>query len=625
MSKKVTKKTFVLLITIIMITATMLIVPETLASTGTRLYIDPPSIIDPSIEPCTTFIVNATLENITDLWNWQVKIFFNPDVLECTDAFIPPDSPFKFALSPTPSIDNDAGFVMLGSTQLSGMPSEDGSGTLACIEFHVKSKGVSNLNFDETLTYLKNPGMQFIPANLEDGYFSNWIPPPPAKLYVNPARVVNPMLTPCNNFTVNISIINATDLYAWQLTVPFPTAIINALNVTEGPLLKSGGTTVFEYDIIHTVNATHGVVLMRCNITDGTGVNGNGDLATITFHVEDFGETSIPIIDEVLYDSLDSALPHDTFNGYFNNMLIAKLSVEPPEIIDPTLIPCSEFDINITLDDVEDIKSCQFNLTYNTEPLTVIGITFFKVLNQIPTPSMILDDQAGFIWVKLIYPNTITTYSPLPLIKITFHVDAFGISWLNLTDTRIKDSLGQPIIHEVQNGYFASVIRDIAIIDVKTYSTLVYQGWLTYINVTVKNEGDLTETFDVKAFYDVTLINMITVENLPPNENMTITFTWDTAGVPACSNYTISAEAVPVLYETDLEDNILTDGVVEVWLMGDINGDRVVDMTDMGLVGAAFGSAPGDLYWRAEADLDQNNLVDMTDLGLVAQNYGKTC
>lgn len=608
-----------------MITATMLIVPETLASTDTRLYIDPPSIIDPSIEPCTTFIINATLENITDLWNWQVKICFNPDVLNCTDAFIPPDSPFKFALSPTPSIDNDAGYVMLGSTQLSGMPSEDGSGTLACIEFHIKSKGVSNLNFDETLTYLKNPEMQLIPANLEDGYFSNWIPPPPAKLYVNPPRVVNPMLTPCTNFNVNISIINATDLYAWQLTVPFPTAIINALNVTEGPLLKLGGATVFEFDIIYTVNATHGVVLISCNITDGTGVNGDGDLATITFHVEDFGETSILIIEEALYDSLGNALPHDTFSGYFNNMLIAKLSVEPSEIVNPELVPCSYFCINVTLDDVEDMMSCQFNLTYNTAPITFTSITFYKVLDQTPTPKIIADDEAGFVWISLTYPNPITTYSPVPLVRIEFHVDALGTSPLNLNDTTLTDSTGLPIIHEVYNGYFASVIRDVAVISVTTSLTTIYQGWTVYINVTVRNEGNLTESFDVKALYETTLIATLTVVDLPPSESTTITFTWNTEGVPACHNYTIIAEAVPVLYETDLEDNTLTNGDVKVRLMGDVNGDSTVDMTDLGLAGAAFGSSPGDPNWNPEADLDQNNLVDMTDIGLIAQNCGKTC
>ncbi|MDI6690245.1 MAG: cohesin domain-containing protein [Candidatus Bathyarchaeota archaeon] len=592
------------------------------------LSINPPSVIDPSKDIGTTFIINATVSDVVNLWNWQIKATFNPSVLGCARAWIPSDSPFGFPVQPTPIIDNDTGYVMLGASQLGTAPGVSGSGVLACIEFEVKGIGSSYINYSRPYgedTYLLDPDMVEIPATLEDGYFSNWVPPPPAKLYVNPPRVVDPTLTPCHNFTLSMSITNATDLYAWQLTVPFPTAIIDVLNVTEGSFLKLGGTTDFEFDILYTFNATHGVVLMSCTIMDGVGVNGDGDLATITFHVKDFGETSIPIIEEALYDSLGNTLPHDTFNGYFNNMLIAKLSVEPQEIIDPTLVPCNEFYINITLDDVEDMKSCQFNLTYNTAPLGFIGITFFKVLNQTPTTSMIQSDEAGFVWIKLTYPNPITTYSPLPLLRITFHVDAFGTSPLNLTDTVLKDSTGQPIIHEVQNGYFASVIRDIAIIDVKTYSTWVYQGWLAHINVTVKNEGDLTETFDVKAFYDATLIGIITVENLPPNGNTTITLTWNTAGVPACHNYTISAEAAPVPYETDLTDNTFTNGTIKVRLIGDVNDDGKVDMADIGLICLTYGSNILHPRWNPEADLNQDKKIDMLDIGLAAINYGKSC
>jgi len=611
---------------IILLSPTLTIKP--VFAPETTLSINPPSIIDPSKDVGATFIINATVSDVVDLWNWQIKVTFNPTVLGCVRAWIPSDSPFSFPVQPTPLIDNITGYVMMGASQLGTAPGVSGTGVLACIEFEVKSIGSSYINYSRPYgedTYLLDPDLGEIPAALEDGYFSNWVPPPPAKLYVNPPRVVDPTLTPCHDFNVSISIMDATDLYSWQLSVPFPTAIIDVLNVTEGPFLKSGGATVFEFDIIYTINATYGVVLMSCTLTDGVGVNGDGDLATITFHVEDLGETSIPIIEEVLYDSLGNTLPHETFDGYFNNMLIAKLSVEPSEIVNPELVPCSSFDINITLNNVEDMKTCQFNLTYNTTPLGFIGIMFFKVLDQTPTTSIIQDGEAGFVWVKLTYPNPITTYSPLPLAKITFHVDALGTSWLNLTDTSIKDSLGQLIIHEVQNGYFASVIRDIAIIDVKTYSTWVYQGQLAYINITVKNEGDLTETFDVKAFYDATLIGIITVENLPPNENTTITFTWDTTGVPACHNYTISAEAVPVPYETDLADNTFTNGTIKVRFMGDTNGDGKVDMADIGLICSAFGSSTIHPRWNPEADLNQDSKIDMLDIGLAAVNYGKSC
>jgi len=604
-----------------------MLITKPVRAQGTTLWINPPSIIDPSKDICTTFIVNATVSDVVSLWNWQVRVIFNPSVLECTRVFVPPGSPFDFPVKPAPIIDNATGYAQLGASKIEAI-GVSGSGVLACIEFHVKGRGVSYLNYSRPYgedTFLNDPDMVLIPANLEDGYFSNWVAAPPAKLYVNPPRVVDPTLTPCHEFNVNISIINATDLYAWQLSIWFPIDLLNVTNVAEGPFLQSGGATHFEYSILYTINGTHGGVVMSCEITSGVGVSGNGDLATITFHVENLGESAIPIFDDVLQDSMAHTLPHNTFNGYFSNVLLAKLSVVPPEIIDPTLVPCTQFDINITLDDVENMKSCQFNLTYNTAPLGFVGITLFKALNQTPSTSIIQDEDAGFIWIKLTYPNPITTYESIPLVRITFHVDTYGVSPLNLTDTILKDSLGQPIVHEVQHGFFASVIRNVAVLNIEVPYDWVYQGWLVDINVTVKNKGDLPETFDVKAFYDTTLVGTITVENLLPNDTTTITFVWNTKTVPTCHNYTISAEAAPVPYETDLSDNTLPDGTIKVRLMGDVNGDGKVDMVDIGLICLAFGSGTMHPRWNPDADLNQDNRIDMKDIGYSALNYGKSC
>jgi hypothetical protein len=594
---------------------------------GAILWIDPPSIIDPSKGVSTIFMVNATITNVTNLWDWQVRVIFNPTVLECTQLFIPPGSPFNFPVQPIPIIDNVTGYAQLGATNLGG-GGVSGSGVLACIKFHVKSRGISYINYSRPYdedTYLLDPDMTPISATLQDGYFSNWIPPPPATLYVNPPRVVDPTLTPCHEFNVSISIMNATDLYTWQLSVWFQTDVLNVTDVIEGPFLKSGGTTHFEYSIIYSVNETYGAVVMSCTITSGVGVSGDGDLATITFHVEGLNETSIPILDDVLHDSMGHTLAHSTFNGYFSNILVAKLSVEPPEIIDYTLVPCSQFDVNITVDDVEDMKSCEFNLTYNTAPLGFIGIAFFKALNQTPSTSMMQDEDAGFIWIRLTYPKSITTYEPVPIVRITFHVDTLGSSPFNLTNTILKNSLGQPIVHEVHHGYFSSLIRDVAVISIETSTTWVYQGNTAYINVTVKNKGNLTETFDVNATYDTTLIGTITVKDLPPDENATITFAWSTSEVPSCHNYTISAHAGPVPYETNLADNTLTDGTIKVRLMGDVNDDGKVDMIDIGIICKAFGSYPGHPRWNPDADLIQDNKIDMKDIGYAAKNYGKTC
>jgi hypothetical protein len=67
----------------------------------------------------------------------------------------------------------------------------------------------------------------------------------------------------------------------------------------------------------------------------------------------------------------------------------------------------------------------------------------------------------------------------------------------------------------------------------------------------------------VTAYYDSTAIASQNVINLLPNLDTTLTFYWDTTGMPK-GNYTIKAEASEVPGEIDLADNALVDGKVEV-------------------------------------------------------------
>lgn len=66
---------------------------------------------------------------------------------------------------------------------------------------------------------------------------------------------------------------------------------------------------------------------------------------------------------------------------------------------------------------------------------------------------------------------------------------------------------------------------------------------------------------------------------------------------------------------------------------GDVNGDGIVDQTDLDIATAALGKVPGDAGWNMAADLNPasisyppaaDNTVDMTDLNLIAQNFGET-
>jgi hypothetical protein len=98
------------------------------------------------------------------------------------------------------------------------------------------------------------------------------------------------------------------------------------------------------------------------------------------------------------------------------------------------------------------------------------------------------------------------------------------------------------------------VVRDVAVVDVWPDVTVVYEGEVVGVSVLVRNEGNVTESFNVKIYTNVTEIKSLAVKNLEPEENRTLTSIWNTAGV-AEGNYTLWAEIPPLHDEFDVEDN----------------------------------------------------------------------
>jgi hypothetical protein len=619
--------TIMLIVTALIVASLGVLTPKAFPQAiYTKLYIDPPEIINPSLGPGSTFFVNATVFNVTDLFTWQVQVKYDPSILNCTYAEIPATSKFNFPVQPGTFIDNDNGLVTSGASLIS-TPGANGSDTLLHIQFEVVGRGYSYINYSQPgiQTFLLDSRLRDIAYTIENGEFYNWVAPPPAKLYINPPRVVDPLLVAGSRFNVSLSIENATGIFSWKSKVYYDKTILNATDVFEGAFLKSAGSTIFYFEIQQDYNATHGLIDMNCTLTAAGGANDAGELAIITFEVLGLGQSDITISEADLRDESNNALSFNKFDGYFNNILVAKLSIEPSEVSGPEYTIGTNFTINVTLDDVESLKKCVFNLTYVPSVIVEINIYIPQVLGQTPTKKLQVDDYAGYIWAELTYPNQITTYNPVTIMQVQFEVVSMGISPINLTDTELYDTTGTPIVHDVYHGMFIGLIRDIAVVSLVPDLDFAYEGWMVNVNVTVKNKGNLTETFDVKIYIEGSFEALGTVTDLPPNEETTITIVWDTAGEAPCHNYTISAMAGPVPYEINTGDNSLTDGTVKIRIMGDINGDGTVDMRDIGLICDSYGAFLEDPRYSVYVDLNRDERVDLRDIGICCFNYLRSC
>jgi KaiC/GvpD/RAD55 family RecA-like ATPase len=83
------------------------------------------------------------------------------------------------------------------------------------------------------------------------------------------------------------------------------------------------------------------------------------------------------------------------------------------------------------------------------------------------------------------------------------------------------------------------------------------------INVTVRNEGETIETFNVTVYANKTKIGEQKMLDLTPNKNATLIFSWNTTQFSA-GRYLIKAVAETLPYEEDSTDNTYTSGYVEV-------------------------------------------------------------
>jgi parallel beta-helix repeat protein len=176
------------------------------------------------------------------------------------------------------------------------------------------------------------------------------------------------------------------------------------------------------------------------------------------------------------------------------------------------------------------------------------------------------------------------------------------------------------------NGKVQVLWHDVAVMNITSDRNWVFQGHSANINVTVKNNGDFPENVTVTLYYNITANQIVGTQNITLliGESNTLQFVWNTAGVPYCHNYTLTAVAA-ILADNNPADNTLSDGNIKVRILGDINGDGSVNMADISIVINAFLTLPGHPLWNPQADLDGNGSVDMLDICITILNFMRAC
>lgn len=617
------RKLFYSLLLFILIAGTIMNYNVAFAAEEPLIYVDPYLIQD--LPPCEDFIIRVKIANITNLYGLDIKFRWNPNLLEYLNhtITIPVEEYPEGVLHEPVTIIKDklnatAGTYWIAASSQGDTPTFNGTGTIFKMAFHVKGEGRCILEIYESDLADKKLPPTHLPHDVEHGYFINF-EPPPAQISVYPENIIKPSLVPCKNFTIDVNLYDVYDLYSFEFSLKYNTTILDVVNVIVSEDFPQSDAEILE---------TEGKIVV---LGSKGAYTGSLKLASITFHVTDKGETLLDLRNVTLIDTWSELIPYEEpIDGYFNNMLITKIYVDPKLIFDPTLCPGSEICIDIRMQNVIDLYGYQFNLTYNTDVLTCLGALIRTFNNETNFETQILlEDSGGYIWINVTYhpPAEPITIANATVATICFQIQNYGSSHLNLTHTYMHNRYCEPISHEVENGTIITVIKDVAIVSVEPSRDAVYSGWTVNVTVIAANLGNLTESFNVTAYAGTIEIGTKEVIALDPGENSTLVFVWSTTGLQPCEYYTIIAEASEVLYEIDTENNRYVGEAVGIRMLGDIVPDYgIIDIYDIAAVSVVYGSKEGDPNWFADADVAPlYGVIDLYDGVTVAASYGKRC
>jgi hypothetical protein len=461
---------------------------------------------------------------------------------------------------------------------------------------HLKQRERVNMNLIATLLILGlvfSSGFSVTPV-VHGNYTQTSLP----KVYVDPANITNPTLIPQKNFTIEVKIANITDFYGFDIRLSWNTSVLNYTSHTvKIPVENYPDGALHEpvLEIKNEVNTTAGTYTLVYTSLSAPSFNGSGTVFNMTFTVMDFGECALNIYVSKLSDSSGQPINHTVENGYFSNLFydVAVLSVTPSA----TIAFIGEI-VNITVTVLNNGTSRNETFTITTYCNNTAIDT--QTVSNLPPNT---EETLTFYW------NT----SSAPPGDYTISANATIVpDETNTENNKFQDGTITLVIEP---------IHDVAVTALTTLKTLVFKGYCLHVNVTVENQGNFAETFNITIYANNTAINSTQIY-LAKGGTLTITFTWNTTDAVEYGDYMLNATATQVVGENDTSDNSLINGNVKVVHPGDLDIDGDVDIFDVVLIASAYGSQTGDPAYDPNFDVNCNGKIDILDIVTIASHYG---
>jgi hypothetical protein len=332
----------------------LILVPiRSIAGETTRIYVDPPVIVDPSV----FFNVSINVENVTGLAGVQWSLTWNASflkVVKMTEVMfheVTPKTEWDNIWVNVHDIDNVAGIAEYAYLFADGPRAIEGgycpingSHTMAILTFQLV--GVGNCSLQISNTILADFWSNAILHEVTGGSVSNRIEPDPIQpgpiedsqllFYTSPHRVKNDSLTVGSTFSANIDmqtiaehrgIICLTFNLMWDATV---LECIGATDIMFHEVTPPNETDNFSSDVYimegRVEILSSFVNFSRASEGGYSPIFGNHTVATMTFRVKSVGATLLHLERCWAFDVLSSTILHSSLDGFFVNRMNGDLN-----------------------------------------------------------------------------------------------------------------------------------------------------------------------------------------------------------------------------------------------------------------------------------------------------------
>lgn len=368
--------------------------------------------------------------------------------------------------------------------------------------------------------------------------------------------VIDTALTPGTSFSIDITVANVEEMFAFQFVLIFDPAVLIATSFSSYDPFTSEWPSEIGPDYVSLAYSVQVGEPERLTTADPKPI------VKIDFAVAAFGTSLLDLNNTMLTKTTPQggeAISHRTVDGYFTNLRITS-SVDPRT---STGAIGDTFSINITVVEVVEMWGYEFVLGYDPTIVNATGFASYDPFTRLVSSE--INYTTGYVAMNYsaeFGDPGLTTVDPKPIARIDFIVDAVGSFPFDIYNSTIIDIYGVEISHALYDGYFTNV-HDIAVTDVTASPTSVALGGSVSINVIATNEGDFNETFAVNVYYDQIIVGSEANVTLAVGETKTLTINGITTGVSKGSHI-VRAEAI-LDGDVDQDDNMVSGGTVRIF------------------------------------------------------------